>query len=176
MRPASVARRTVGFLLDRLIVGVVVRILAWRLVEADAWAWFWWVQFAVDGVYVIVLTVFGGQTIGKRLMGTRVVADHGGPTALPISWGTSFVRWAVLTVPAAVPVFGAILAVAVPLAALGMMVLDGLGRGLHDRLAGTRVVDVRTEPRPSAIDRQRAIRRTSAGPTPRYKRRRSSPS
>lgn len=166
----------VGFLLDWLIVGVVFRVLAWRLVEARAFVWLGWVQFAVDGVYVVVLTALGGQTIGKRLMGTRVVVDHGGPTALPITWLSSFVRWAVLTVPAAVPALGGILAVAVPLAALGMMVLDDLGRGLHDRVAGTRVVDVRAAPRPSILERQRANRRTSTGPAPRHKRRRSSPS
>ena len=132
-------------------------------------------QFAAAGVYIVVLTALGGQTIGKRLMGTRVVVDHGGPTALPISWLSSFVRGAALTVPAAVPVLGGLLAVGLLLAALGLMLVDDLSRGLHDRVAGTRVVDVRAAPRPSILVRQRANRRTTAGPAPRYKRRRGSP-
>ena len=78
MHPASVPRRLVGFLLDWLILGVVVRALAWRLVEAGPLVWLWWVQFAAAGVYVVVLTALGGQTIGKRLMGTRPRRVDGG--------------------------------------------------------------------------------------------------
>ncbi len=173
MRPASVGRRIGGFLLDALILLVAIGLPGQIVFERDAPAWFLWTSFTLGAVYAVGLTALGGQTLGKRLLGTRVVADRSTAIAEPVSWTSSVLRWAVLSGSAALPVVGYVLAWLVPLVALIMMVSDDLGRGLHDRVAGTRVIDLRE--RPSIVDRQRANQR-SVGPSDRKKRRRASPS
>lgn len=174
MRPASIGRRIGGFLLDWLILLVATGV-AGEIVYGSARrpTWFLWAMFALGGVYVVGLTAWGGQTLGKRIVGTQVVPDDPSLVAGRASWMSSCVRWAVLTGSAALPVVGYVLGWLVPLVALVMMATDDLGRGLHDRVAGTRVIDLRDAP--SMLDRQRANQR-SVGPSVRKKRRRASPS
>jgi uncharacterized RDD family membrane protein YckC len=79
----------------------------------------------LNGGYLAMFTVAGGQTLGKMAFHLRVVpADEG-----PLTVGRSFLR-----------VFALLLS-ALP-AGLGLLpaVFDRSHRGLHDRLAGTRVV------------------------------------
>jgi uncharacterized RDD family membrane protein YckC len=83
----------------------------------------------LNGGYFVAFTAAGGQTIGKMATGTRVVGEDD----QAVSFGQATVRTL------------AYLASALP-AGLGFVVaLIGQGRrGLHDRLAGTRVVRVAT--------------------------------
>ena len=78
-----------------------------------------------NGGYLVGFTA-GGQTLGKMVMGIRVVsADEGEP----LSVGRALQRtllWAVLVIPAGLGFLTAI--------------FSSDRRGLHDRLAGTRVV------------------------------------
>jgi uncharacterized RDD family membrane protein YckC len=78
-----------------------------------------------NGGYLVGFTA-GGQTLGKMVMGIRVVsADEGEP----LSVGRALQRtllWAVLAIPAGLGFLTAI--------------FSSDRRGLHDRLAGTRVV------------------------------------
>ena len=79
----------------------------------------------LNGGYLVLLTAAGGQTLGKMAMGVKVVGLDDGP--VPVS--RSLLRAALL------------LASALPLG-LGLLpaVLAADRRGLHDRLADTRVV------------------------------------
>jgi uncharacterized RDD family membrane protein YckC len=82
---------------------------------------------AVDLTYLLMFTAAGGQTVGKMMMGLRVVEDAGGIDA---------------PVPLRRAAWRAVLAV-VSVAGLGLGWLPALfGRGLtlHDRIAHTRVV------------------------------------
>ncbi|HEY2432990.1 MAG TPA: RDD family protein [Vicinamibacterales bacterium] len=83
----------------------------------------------VDGGYLATFVAAGGQTIGKMATGIRVVpADPAAPRSEHVTFGHALVRAA------------ALLLGLVP-AGLGLLpVLFGDHRGLHDRLADTRVV------------------------------------
>lgn len=80
-------------------------------------------------MYFIILNAFGGQTIGKLILGLRVVSSSDGGT---ISIGVAFLRWA-----------GAVVS-ALPLA-MGFIwaIIDREHCTWHDRLSGTRVVATR---------------------------------
>jgi uncharacterized RDD family membrane protein YckC len=89
-------------------------------------------------LYVITLHALEGQTIGKLVVGARVVDQNGAPPAL----GTSILR--VLAYGCSLVPFG-----------LGFFMI-GLRRdrrGLHDLLAGTRVERV-TKPAPSIFEKE----------------------
>ena len=81
----------------------------------------------LNGGYVVVLTLAGGQTFGKMAFGVRVVDTDG----CPVTISTALVR-----------ALGYLVSV-LPLG-LGVvwMFLDTDRRALHDRLAGTRVLIV----------------------------------
>ena len=82
-------------------------------------------------VYVVMLHAYEGQTIGKLIVGVRVVGLDGAPPAA----GASVLR------------FFAYFASLLPCAAGFLMAgLRSDRRGLHDLLAGTRVERLRREP------------------------------
>ena len=82
----------------------------------------------------ILPTAFWGRTPGKALLGMRCVdIDTGGPPGLI----RSVFRGLLLHAWVAIPVVGWVL----PVAIVATTVLAPSGRGLHDRLAGTIVVD-----------------------------------
>jgi uncharacterized RDD family membrane protein YckC len=81
--------------------------------------------FLLDTAYLVTFTAASGQTIGKMVSGVRVVyGDHG-----RVPFGHAVLR-SVLVLLCAAP------------AGLGLvpLLLDATRRGVHDRLAGTRVV------------------------------------
>lgn len=87
------------------------------------------------GVYTTVLHTMDGQTIGKMLMGARVVGADGAP--LPL--GAALLRYVAYFVSAAPLAMGFIMA--------------GLRRdkrALHDLIAGSRVDRIRARPRARA--------------------------
>jgi RDD family len=113
--PGSLApfgTRVVAFLVDAVLAGLVAAIFtAPRLPQS-------WSLVAFAAIYVVSLVVFG-QTPGMRLLGLRLA--HPQPGARLAVW-RAVVRTALLLllVPA--------------------LVVDGDGRGLHDRLTDTAVV------------------------------------
>jgi uncharacterized RDD family membrane protein YckC len=137
LTPAGVQRRGAALVVDLIIVatlwavGTQLAIGLTRLAPgldlvAQAFGRTW--QLVVPVAYFVLGHGTGGQTLGKRLFGARVVDEGGGS----IGYLRALGRCAA-TVVAAVP-FGIGLAVA------------GLRRdrrGLHDFLAGTRVVRAR---------------------------------
>jgi uncharacterized RDD family membrane protein YckC len=95
--------------------------------------------------YRVVTTAKWGAGIGKFLLGLKVVVEHptGDPDAAP-GWARSWRRWAVPLAPGLIPLPATGLLAYVP------AVRDERRRGLHDRAAGTIVVDVRA-PAPAPI-------------------------
>ena len=81
--------------------------------------------FLLDTSYLVTFTAASGQTLGKMTTGLRVTSATGGR----VPFGHAVVRSVVLLLCAAP-------------AGLGLLpiFLDGQGRGLHDRVAGTRVI------------------------------------
>lgn len=135
--PAGVQRRGAALVIDLIIVAILWAVgmqialglarLAPRLdLVAQAFARTW--QLVVPVAYFVLSHGTAGQTMGKHLLGARVIDEGGAPIGYLRALGRC-----VATVVAAIP-FGIGLAVA------------GLRRdrrGLHDFLAGTRVVRVR---------------------------------
>jgi uncharacterized RDD family membrane protein YckC len=135
-RPAGIHRRGAALVVDLIIVLILWAVgaqltlglarLAPRLdlvVLAFGRTW----QLVVPVAYFVLSHGTGGQTLGKRLVGARVIDEGGAPIGYLRALGRC-----VATLVAAIP-FGFGLAVA------------GLRRdrrGLHDFLAGTRVVRV----------------------------------
>jgi uncharacterized RDD family membrane protein YckC len=135
-RPAGVWRRAVALAVDVAVVLLVMRVgagLAAGLAalapglhlpaQALALTWFHFTPVA----YFVLGHGTAGQTVGKRLLGIRVVDRDGRPIGYYRALGRLLA-----TVAAALPL------------ALGLA-LAGLRadrRGLHDLLAGTRVVRV----------------------------------
>lgn len=96
--------------------------------------------------YFVVMEAMSGRTVGKRLLGLRVVSPDGSP----ISWRAATVRRLPFVIGNLLPgPAGAVLIVALPALALLTVVSDTTGgRGYHDRWAGTQVVrdDLHTAP------------------------------
>jgi uncharacterized RDD family membrane protein YckC len=131
---ASIAARAAAGLLDVILLGAIAlavvyltaRLSGLTMAQLDVLPRVPLAAFLIGqaGAYLAVFTACGGQTLGKMAVGVRVVAGDG-----------------------AVPPGAAALRALTSLAGAG---LAGLGflpalfdvdhRGLHDRLAGTRVV------------------------------------
>jgi hypothetical protein len=105
---ATMGRRVLALLIDWLLS----MLIAYWLTHSQFWTI---VVFAVE---VYVLTALTGCTVGKRLLGIRVIRTNGGQ----VGFGWSLVRTAIL------------LTVVPPL------LTDRDLRGLHDRAADTIVV------------------------------------
>ena len=87
-------------------------------------------------LYEVPLVALCGQTVGKIMTGVKVVRVDG--NGVP-GWWRSAVRWAALYAPAMIPVAGWL----VLLLVFTLALRDPRGRGLHDKIAGTIVVDTR---------------------------------
>jgi len=107
---ASMPRRVLALLIDWLLSMVI----AYWLTHSQFWT------IAVFAIEVYILTALTGTTVGKRLVGIRVVRLSGGP----VGFGWALVRTAIL------------LTVVPPL------LTDRDLRGLHDRASDTVVVRI----------------------------------
>ena len=131
-RVATRWRRLSAGLLDELVVGVPTVLAN----EAGAPGW---TTVALHGLYHVAPTMLFGWTIGKLWTGLRVAEEATLRTPGPLR---SAVRWAV----AAVPMFASVLGGA-PTGLVTVLVVAVYGpilvdlRGLHDRAAGTVVVE-----------------------------------
>lgn len=114
---------TLAWLVAVLLVEVEGRLLGdgERSLAAGATA-----LLAASAVTEVVPVAVWGRTLGKAVLGLRVVRSDGGGAPGPVR---SFVRWVVLFGALGVPSYGWAIAVAVA------------ATRLHDRLAGTHVVD-----------------------------------
>ena len=92
-------------------------------------------QGLIGAAYYIVFTVSGGQTPGKKLLGTMVVMQQSGQIPSLVH---STVRWFVPGVWVFLPGVSIISVVI-----YGWLLFDTLRRGLHDKAARTVVVRAR---------------------------------
>ena len=116
---------------DAAGIGIAVGTLVVTIVVAGVL-----VLFAV--IYEGVMIARTGRTVGKRLVGVKVVRRDNGERP---GWASSLARWAVPYLLLLVPVVGWVLS----LVAYISLLWDPQRQGWHDRLASTLVV--RTEPR-----------------------------
>jgi uncharacterized RDD family membrane protein YckC len=110
MSVASMPRRMLALLIDWLLS----MLIAYWITRSQFWT------IAVFAVEVYLLTALTGCTVGKRMLGIRVIRTGGGP----VGFGWALVRTAIL------------LTVVPPLLS------DRDLRGLHDRAADTIVVNL----------------------------------
>ena len=137
---ASASRRLVGALIDGCVVSSLTLLLGFGLAQGSSTQRL--LAMAVTATYAVVPVARWGRTVGKLLVRTRVVREA--TLGIP-SWPAATVRWAVPTLPAVVatlPPFavGSILVLVSAVVVYAGVLWDDLGRGLHDRAAGTIVI------------------------------------
>lgn len=143
---ASAAHRLAGGIADSMGVRIVT--LIGVALGASLFT-----MLVFEALYWILFTAFGGRTLGKRLAGTRVISSRGGRVGLPaaivrylVPSAGAWTGWAIGTEldsdDTATVVIGSLLLLW-PVVVYGVMLLDERRRGLHDRLAGTVVVQER---------------------------------
>ena len=159
--PAHRGRRIGARVVDVVVAGWVLAIAAieidGRLLGGDVFAQQPLSAVTPDGTRLVVITALvlaaleivptalWGRTPGKALLGLRCVEAG---TGSPPGFVRSIFRGLLLHAWVAIPVAGWL----VPVAVAGTTVLAPSGRGVHDRLSDTRVVDA-------------APRQPSGGPT-----------
>lgn len=121
--------RLFAFMVDGLVIGALVAFLglvALGRTVTQTWA-LPTVETAVGFVYLTTCwsIIGGGQTLGMRLFGLRVVGTDG----TPIGLGAAIIRWVGIVVSAAMLLLG-----------LAWIAVDPRKQGWHDKLAGTVVV------------------------------------
>jgi uncharacterized RDD family membrane protein YckC len=93
---------------------------------------------AVGVAYRVITTAKWGAGIGKTLLGLRIIVDQPDREEPTVpGWARSWKRWLVPQAPGLLPLPGTSLLAYLPAAR------DARRRGLHDRAAGTIVIDVR---------------------------------
>ena len=113
--------------------------VAVRSVDLIRWAsYLYWLVPAVVFVVDLVLLHRFGQTIGKRILGLRIVRSDGSRATLArICWRRSVIPGAI----GAVPLLGELF-----LLVDSLFVFTNGRKTVHDRIAGTIVVDLRRMP------------------------------
>jgi uncharacterized RDD family membrane protein YckC len=147
---AEPAQRLVARLVDTLIVGVPIATAATEIFSREtAQTVVAPLAFAVVYlVYEVVQLVLWGRTVGKRLTGVRVISADGAR----LRPSQALVRSAIYALPPAarpVPVLNVIAGI-FWLAEIGLLFEGGHRQALHDRAAGTLVIDTRARPAPAA--------------------------
>jgi uncharacterized RDD family membrane protein YckC len=87
------------------------------------------VEFIAEAAYFVILTVVYGQTLGKMVVGIRVIPQEGGANR----WGAIILR----------EVIGKFVSAIILLIGYLMAAFDSKKRAMHDRIAGTYVIKVR---------------------------------
>lgn len=140
---AEPSQRLVARIIDTLIVGVPIATVATELFPRDtAQAVVAPIAFAVTFfLYEAVQLTVWGRTVGKRLTGLRVISVTGEPPTLT----QALIRAAIYALPPAarpVPILN-VLAGIFWLAENGFLLEGSYRQALHDRAAGTLVIDLR---------------------------------
>ena len=139
-REPTLGQRFAGAVLDWVVllpVLLVELVIGWGSVAGLT------LVLLVRGAYEILFTARDGQTIGKRVLGTRAVDLETGSTP---TLDRCAVRWLVLSGIASLGAYDLPFATAFLLFSIAVQVpilQRPLHRGLHDRAAGTVVTSVR---------------------------------
>ncbi len=129
---ANIGDRMFAYLIDSAIIFIYIVLSIYILVSlnldmGDSWAIYLLINLPAFLYYVLLETFWDGKTVGKSLLGTRVVKLDGSKP----SFANYFVRW-ILRVIDVVITFGG-------LAALTILI-RGNGQRLGDIAAGTTVI------------------------------------
>lgn len=123
--------RAAAFLVDVLIVAVIAYAtlqLSFMIAGGGGTRgmnYLYPILFLLASTYFIFLHALGGKTIGKMLMGIKLISDEGGDVGV---WD-AFLRW-----------LGYFISAAVMLAGFFWAIFDSEGQAWHDKIAGTYVV------------------------------------
>jgi uncharacterized RDD family membrane protein YckC len=123
MEKASLLLRLVALIIDNIILSIVGAIIGAVLGDQSLG---FLISFVIGLVYQVgMLTANNGQTIGKMLLGLRVVQTDGG-SVNAMNAGLRYIGYYLNTI----------------LIFLGWLlaIVDSRGQGLHDKIAGTMVV------------------------------------
>jgi uncharacterized RDD family membrane protein YckC len=93
--------------------------------------WLTLIGYAISWSYATILTVKFGQTLGKMIVGVRVVRQDG----RPLGWGQVLLR----------ETLGKIVSALLLLIGYIMAGFDSKKRALHDRMASTYVIKVKSK-------------------------------
>lgn len=156
---AGRATRLLAYLFDR-VIGIPFIFPAFLVLLVSGSLTAHWITSGVGmlAYHVLqwILLAKDGQTVGKKILAVRIVrhADGGNPgfgRAVGLRWILNY--WVFYNVPTLVPAVFPITALAVfPLLGLIYFLVDSLlivgdeRRCVHDYLAGTKVIEVRTSP------------------------------
>ena len=137
--------------LDGFIIAVVSYVLLQAMATWDSWTAGWVAFVVAEWVVVVIPMALTGRPPGARAVGTIVVTMEG--DRIP-GWSTSALRWFVAHLPVFIGavVVGAgapdgVVGILWVLQLVGLVAIyagvfvDAQGQGLHDRAAGTIVVD-----------------------------------
>ncbi|GIN19162.1 MAG TPA: RDD family protein [Bacillus bacterium] len=125
--PGGFWRRLLGLLLDAIVVGVPLAFLSYILTGDTEGNFF---TSLISFLYYLILpTVWMGYTVGKRIVGVRIVKVDGGKVGI----GTMLLRTFVASI-----VYMVTLGIALIVSAF-MVGLRDDKRGIHDLIANTYV-------------------------------------
>ena len=136
---ASLGARLAGSLVDGLIYGVPL-VPAFVLLEMSddsamlALAGLGFVGFAVIGIVQIYLISTSGQSLGKKLLKTRIIREDGSPVDFV---SAVLVRAWLVGLIGVIPIVGSLFQLADPLFIFGER-----RQCIHDHIANTLVIDV----------------------------------
>jgi uncharacterized RDD family membrane protein YckC len=142
---ASIGQRAVARIIDTALVAVPLSVITivWFSetsdgeISVDAPIWLVALFFAIDLTYEVTMVRLLGRTIGKILLGIRIVRIPDGTNP---DWGQSGVRYLLPGVADAIPVwFSGVFAIGIYVTAM----FDPVYRGIHDKAAGTLVLRTR---------------------------------
>ena len=115
-------RRFFAYLVD----GVILSIIGWIMSYVPLY-WTDWLALVISIIYVIGFWTWRGQTPGKMFLGVKIVKTDGSPIGI----GRAILRYIGYFVSAIILLIGYL-----------MIAWDNRKQGLHDKIAGTCVVEV----------------------------------
>ena len=120
-------RRSVAWIIDGIILSaintILMRIYFWGAPQTIIW-----LGHIIMFVYVIGFWAWRGQTLGKMLMGVKIIKTDGSPVGI----GRAILRY-----------IGYLVSYIIILIGYLMVAWDSKKQGLHDKIAGTYVVRTR---------------------------------
>jgi len=135
---AGLNSRALAFLIDLVIVAIIsllafgVAIYLLQDTNLDAFGLkqvfmpIYLLLFFLASSYFVILNGYGGKTVGKMLMGIRIISEEGGS----IGFWQSFVRWIGYYISGSFLFLGFV-----------WSVFDRSSQSWHDKIAGTYVVN-----------------------------------
>jgi uncharacterized RDD family membrane protein YckC len=135
---ASVGKRVGAWIVDGIGLGIIILIVL-AILGLRPGSYLYNILQAVAAIaYFAVLEGSSGQTIAKRLFGIKAVSADGSPLTMQ----AALLRRLPFYIGAVIPFLGFLVAFGLLLAILITTIQDEPEhRGLHDKWAGTRVID-----------------------------------